>query len=90
MATQFLCLFNKYVYCKHGEKCRKRHVNEICEKTSCDSSKCSESEEILQEITKINIKIKEFDEKLENVESKLDLFKSFESEDHLQLFEKSF
>ena len=41
MATQLLCLFNKYGYCKHGDRCRKRHVNEICEKSSCDMSTCN-------------------------------------------------
>ena len=41
MATQVLCSFNKFGYCKYRETCRKRHITEICEKTSCDISTCS-------------------------------------------------
>ena len=36
-----VCLYNKYGYCKHKEMCRKRHVNEMCEKTSCEVYKCT-------------------------------------------------
>ena len=36
MATQYVCFHNKYGYCKYGEECRKRHVNTICEESSCD------------------------------------------------------
>ena len=41
MATQTICLFYKYGYCKHKDTCRKRHVSELCDKTSCDISTCS-------------------------------------------------
>jgi prefoldin subunit 5 len=42
MASQTpVCLYNKYGYCKHKEMCRKRHVNEMCEKTSCEVYKCT-------------------------------------------------
>ena len=40
MATQRVCLFYKYGYCKHKETCRKRHISEICDKTSCDILTC--------------------------------------------------
>ena len=35
MATQNVCNWNKYGFCKHGERCRKLHVKEVCEKPSC-------------------------------------------------------
>ena len=35
MATQNVCKWNKYGYCKHGDMCRKLHVNDICENSSC-------------------------------------------------------
>ena len=42
MAAQTpVCLYNKYGYCKHKEMCRKRHVNEMCEKLSCEVYKCT-------------------------------------------------
>ena len=31
MATQTVCSFYRFGYCKHKELCRKRHVKEICE-----------------------------------------------------------
>ena len=41
MATQTICPFNKYGYCKHKELCRKHHENKLCDKPSCDISTCS-------------------------------------------------
>ena len=41
MATQNVCKWNKYGYCKHGEMCRKSHVKEICENSECDVSMCT-------------------------------------------------
>ena len=35
MATQNVCKWNKFGYCKHGAMCRKLHVNDICENSSC-------------------------------------------------------
>ena len=40
MATQSVCLYNKFGYCKHKELCRKQHVNGICENVSCEISVC--------------------------------------------------
>ena len=40
MAAPTLCLYNKFGYCKFSERCRKHHVNEICENTSCSISEC--------------------------------------------------
>ena len=40
MATQIVCSFFKFGYCKHKEMCRKRHVKEICENSSCDVYTC--------------------------------------------------
>ena len=41
MATQVLCSFNKFGFCKYRETCRKRHIKETCEKTLCDISTCT-------------------------------------------------
>ena len=41
MAAQTLCLFNKFGFCKYGERCRKHHVHAICERSSCDVLTCS-------------------------------------------------
>ena len=40
MATQNVCNWNKYGYCKHGDMCRKLHVKEICEDSSCNILCC--------------------------------------------------
>ena len=40
MAAQIVCSYFKFGYCKHREYCRKRHVKEICELSSCDISNC--------------------------------------------------
>ena len=36
MATQNVCSFNKFGYCKFRNNCRKMHVNENCENESCE------------------------------------------------------
>ena len=42
MATQtFVCLYNKFGYCKHQEACRRNHVNELCENLACELSTCN-------------------------------------------------
>ena len=40
MATQNVCKFNKFGYCKYKELCRNFHVNEKCQNVSCDLSMC--------------------------------------------------
>ena len=40
MAAPTPCLFNKFGYCKFGERCRKHHVNEIYEESSCEILLC--------------------------------------------------
>ena len=40
MAAQIVCSYFKFGYCKHREYCRKRHVKEICELSSCEISNC--------------------------------------------------
>ena len=41
MATQNVCSWNKFGFCKHKEKCRKFHEKEVCVDKECDISKCS-------------------------------------------------
>ena len=41
MATQIVCSWNKFGYCRHKEACRRKHVKEICENPSCDFKTCS-------------------------------------------------
>ena len=40
MAAQIVCSSFKFGYCKHKEYCRKHHVKDICELSSCDISNC--------------------------------------------------
>ena len=40
MATQHICLFNKFGYCKYKEVCRKEHVDDICNDSPCDFLTC--------------------------------------------------
>ena len=41
MATQDICFYNKYGFCKYLETCRKKHENSICEKKDCEIMKCN-------------------------------------------------
>ena len=41
MATQNVCSFFKYGYCKHGKFCRSYHESEICDKKECDVFLCT-------------------------------------------------
>ena len=41
MATQDICFYNKYGFCKYLETCRKKHENSICEKKDCEILKCT-------------------------------------------------
>ena len=40
MAADSICLHNKFGFCKHGERCRNQHVQEICENKECRVSEC--------------------------------------------------
>ena len=35
-----VCLFNQYGFCKHGQSCRKRHVEILCDNENCDDKTC--------------------------------------------------
>ena len=41
MATQNVCLWNKFGFCKHRETCRNFHEKELCVEPVCDISNCS-------------------------------------------------
>ena len=38
--TAEICLFNKYGFCRNGDKCHKTHLKEVCHKRECESKKC--------------------------------------------------
>jgi chromosome segregation ATPase len=40
MATQNVCLFNKYGFCKFSDKCRKYHEKNVCENLECEIKTC--------------------------------------------------
>ena len=40
MATQNICRYNKFGYCKFGQVCRKQHCDELCGDSACDPSSC--------------------------------------------------
>ena len=40
MNFQNVCRHNKFGFCKHGQSCRKRHVDELCNIESCDINIC--------------------------------------------------
>ena len=40
MATQNVCSWNKYGFCKHREYCRKYHEKKLCENQTCDILNC--------------------------------------------------
>ena len=40
MAADAFCQHNKFGFCKHGEKCWKKHVEEICKNENCDINQC--------------------------------------------------
>ena len=41
MAAVAICLHNKFGFCKHGEKCRNRHIQEICNNDECKVNECA-------------------------------------------------
>ena len=40
MATQNLCRFNKYGFCRYEERCRKYHEKNLCENAHCVVKEC--------------------------------------------------
>ena len=42
MAAFLICKYDKFGYCKLGEKCRKQHIKEICFEKACDVSQCKQ------------------------------------------------
>ena len=40
MATQPVCLFNKFGHCKFQKKCRKMHIIEVCGILDCEVRNC--------------------------------------------------
>ena len=41
MSAETVCIHNKFGYCKHGERCWKKHVEEKCGNRECCVSKCN-------------------------------------------------
>ena len=41
MAAETICSYFKFGFCKHGNFCRRRHINEKCESPGCDGIKCN-------------------------------------------------
>ena len=39
--AETVCIHYKFGYCKHGERCWKKHVEEKCGNRECDVSKCN-------------------------------------------------
>ena len=40
MTADEFCKHNKFGFCKHGEKCRKQHVEELCKNKECEINQC--------------------------------------------------
>ena len=40
MSTESVCIHYKFGFCKYGNNCRKRHIEERCESSECDASHC--------------------------------------------------
>ena len=38
--TREICLFYKFGFCRNGDKCKKSHLTEVCNKRECDYKKC--------------------------------------------------
>ena len=41
MSAETICSYFEFGYCKHGNFCRKRHINEKCEIKGCDGNQCN-------------------------------------------------
>ena len=50
--SENVCRINKFGYCQHGEKCRYKHVDEICQKINCSVHKC----DIRENLGGVNLK----------------------------------
>ena len=40
MDAQIICQWFKFGYCKHKERCRKQHEEEVCSEDSCEIFRC--------------------------------------------------
>ena len=40
MTAVYFCERNKFGYCRYNNTCRFRHIDEVCEKESCESEQC--------------------------------------------------
>ena len=40
MTAVTICLHNKFGFCKHGDKCHKEHIAEICQNDRCNVNEC--------------------------------------------------
>ena len=40
MIKGYICKYNKFGYCKYGNKCFKKHENKVCEKENCEVKFC--------------------------------------------------
>ena len=40
MSSQIFCLHYKFGFCKYGDRCWKKHIDEKCETQECDGSSC--------------------------------------------------
>ena len=58
MATQHVCLWNKFGYCKYREKCRKHHNNELCVDSSCELSRCDQRHPLICKLFSEQIRCK--------------------------------
>ena len=41
MATQTVCGFNKFGFCKYKDNCRRFHEKNLCENLNCEVKKCA-------------------------------------------------
>ena len=41
MATQIVCNYNKFGFCKFKQNCMKQHIEHLCEDSSCDVLTCT-------------------------------------------------
>jgi hypothetical protein len=40
MNCENVCRHNKFGFCKYGNTCRKRHIDEVCESKDCETKLC--------------------------------------------------
>ena len=80
MAAQIVCSFYKFGYCKHKEMCRKRHVQEICENSSCDFYTCILRHPKMWQFDPCMFSHNIKDTSFENLEAKIDNLETIISE----------